>query len=190
MNAIDPFGLDPKIGDYIFSDKERRQYQADVAASRRQRKEAGLPDYLSDLDEHYHLNPVMPNRDHRPYFQGNTELPIGYLWWDPNYGLEVPPSGDVEGKGGILTPSECLYHDAAHALLHKRDPNRSTIEGQPGSDPQFDTIEDRKIITGPEREMVEQLGGPLRSSHNQGEMVPVVDGPTGRTKRRWYHVFR
>ncbi|MBE6262679.1 MAG: hypothetical protein E7104_01745 [Prevotella sp.] len=108
------------------------------------------------------------------YKNENSQLTVH---WNPDMGI-------VTTEGGLQSPATQLEHEVDHAIdaatnAHdhniKNDPG--TIIGTgPGYDPQYDTKEERRVITGSEAETAKANGEATRKNH-QGTPYRTA-GPT------------
>ncbi|OYQ50041.1 hypothetical protein CHU92_00155, partial [Flavobacterium cyanobacteriorum] len=92
------------------------------------------------------------------------------VYWNPNLGLETT-------SGYILSPATVLEHEAGHALgsLMNTSENRNY-----GSDAQYDSKEEKRVISGPEQQTARANGEiPMFSrSRSDHKGLPVVtDSP-------------
>jgi len=84
--------------------------------------------------------------------------------WNPMLGVKT-------SDGGVLSPALVLGHELAHLQGHS---NWRSHVWWPGND----NLEERRVITGPERAAAITLGESIRTDH-AGNPYPV-QGPTSR----------
>lgn len=86
--------------------------------------------------------------------------------WNPNLGMETT-------NGYFLSPATVLEHEASHALGALMNIQEDTNYG---SDPQYDSQEERRVITGPEQETAQANGEiPMFSvTRTDHQGLPVV----------------
>ena len=71
--------------------------------------------------------------------------------WDPN-------AGAIVGDFHYVSPATILNHEADHALQHITHYNQYKKDRKKGSDSQYDTKEERRVITGSEQKTARKLG--------------------------------
>ncbi|HYZ15565.1 MAG TPA: hypothetical protein VE591_04150 [Candidatus Acidoferrum sp.] len=119
--------------------------------------ERSLIDRLEHGDRSYRL--VLANDDN-DYFDPSDDT----IHWDPHSALRV--------SGGTQSPALGLGHEIDHAV---EDP-RTEFRLASSFDRQYDTLEERRVITGSERHAAQTLGEGIRYDHG-GEPFRV-DSPT------------
>lgn len=98
---------------------------------------------LQDSDETYYIAEAKMEGNYNP----NTKT----INWDPNMGL-------ITTEGAILSPTTILNHEIDHALQHDTNPKKLETDSKKGSDKQYDTKEERRVITGSEQKTAKKLG--------------------------------
>ena len=64
----------------------------------------------------------------------------------------------ADGKRHDLSPAILLNHEVDHANQHDKKPGQYQKDRTPGSDSQYDTKEERRVITGSEQETARKTG--------------------------------
>ena len=82
---------------------------------------------------------------------GNYRYTTRTITWDPNMGIFTT-------EGHILSPTSVLNHEVDHALQHDQKPKEYLEDRKKGSDAQYDTKEERRVITGSEQTTAKKLG--------------------------------
>jgi RHS repeat-associated protein len=113
-----------------------------------------------------------PHGDWHIKFRDNDNYadPSRTIYWDPLSAIKDP-------CGHRISPALALLHEMEHALRFAY-PDRHPITGPMGPDPQYDSPEERRVITGPEADAARKLGEDVRTSHH-GDFYDVP-GPTRR----------
>lgn len=136
----------------------RHDFDRAVAYLRRDPVERALFDRLEHGAQSVTLT---TNRHDADYFDPNT----GAIHWDPHSALRT-------SDGGRQSPALGLGHEVDHAVHDgPREWQRSLH-----ADAQFDTAEERRVITGSERHAAHTLGESVRSDH--GGSTYRVASPT------------
>jgi len=136
----------------------RHDFDRAVAYLRRDPVERALFDQLEGGAQRVTLT---TNRHDADYFDPNTHA----IHWDPHSALQT-------GNGGRQSPALGLGHEVDHAV---HDGPREWQRSQT-YDAQFDTAEERRVITGSERHAAHTLGEGVRSDH--AGQTYRVDSPT------------
>lgn len=82
---------------------------------------------------------------------GNYRHTTKTITWDPNMGV-------ITNEGHILSPTSVLNHEVDHALQHDQNPKEFHEDRKKGSDAQYGTKEERRVITGSEQTTAKKLG--------------------------------
>lgn len=82
-------------------------------------------------------------------------------------------------EGYIQSPATVLEHEMAHKLGYLKDPVAYTARAIPGSDKQYESLEERRVITGLEAKTARANGeyplGYVRSDHEDHGSFWVSD---------------
>ena len=97
--------------------------------------------------------------------------------------------GDVSGMGGspgacgvwVQSPALLLLHEIAHAVQATLNPDQYADDQ--AYTPDYDTKENRRVITGIETTAARDLGEATRKQHDAQRVR--TQGPTSRAKRDW-----
>lgn len=108
------------------------------------------------------------------YKNENSQLTVH---WNPDMGI-------VTTEGGLQSPATQLEHEVDHAIDAATNAHDHNIRNDPGTiigtgpgyDPQYDTKEERRVITGSEAETAKANGEATRKNH-QGTPYRTA-GPT------------
>ena len=80
-----------------------------------------------------------------------------------------------------LSPASVLNHETDHALVAVTNPTQHAETSKPGSDPQYDTKEEKRVITGSEQTTAKKLGeikdGEVTRTDHDGTSYQTT-GPT------------
>jgi len=136
----------------------QRDFDTAVAYLSRDPVERSLFERLEHGAQHVTLT---ANRHDADYFDPNAHA----IHWDPHSALQT-------GNGGRQSPALGLGHEVDHAV---HDGPREWQRAQT-FDPRFDTAEERRVITGSERDAARTLGEGVRSDH--AGTAYRVDSPT------------
>jgi len=106
----------------------------------------------------------------------SADFSLGVIHWSPVVG---------ETSNGItVSPATVLAHEADHAVQSIKHPKQFEKESDPktGADKEYDTKEERRVITGSEQKTARALGeiknGQVtRRNHHSGHRT-LVSGPT------------
>lgn len=107
-----------------------------------------------------HINKVIYVDDARLYdgvneFQNNGNKPTVY--WNPDIGNRTT-------EGGLQSPATSLEHEMDHAVDYVKNPQQHNTRSQT-YDAQYDTKEERRVITGSEAKTAKANGESTRSKH-------------------------
>lgn len=94
------------------------------------------------------------------------------LFWDPYSGLDL-------GKGRTQSPATQLEHEFTHIVDYYSNIQEHKIRSST-IDLQYDTKEERRVITGHEKEIVNKLGESVRYNHEG--ILFKTNGPTSRSR--------
>ena len=145
VNFVDPDGRRIIFANGV-SDKFKEQY-ATVVQFMISRGTAGDLEKLEASNTVYYIS--SPNTEYNNIF-----VPaLNTIFWNPN---EIRITDDYIN----MSPATILAHEAAHASEYDRVKNsgsskeksRLSAMKQEKSDPEYDTLEERRVITGPEQE--------------------------------------
>jgi hypothetical protein len=93
------------------------------------------------------------------------------IYWDPTAGIKTD-------KGHLLSPATVLNHEVDHALEHKINPKefKKNTDSYTGYDPQYDTKEEKRVITISEQKTAlkhgEIMKGEVTRTNHRG--VPMI----------------
>jgi RHS repeat-associated protein len=98
----------------------------------------------------------------------------GTLFWNPNLGNET-------NEGIVMSPATVFDHEADHAIDAKENPSQHETNAQRGTDSQYDTKEERRVITGSEQKTARANGeikqGQVTRKNHGGKSV-ITTGAT------------
>ena len=104
------------------------------------------------------------------------------LYWSPTTALETD-------KGVKLSPAAILDHEFDHAVQDATHPKQfnKDIDRKTGKDKQYDTKEEKRVITGSEQKTARALGltkeGQVtRTNHNKGTLYPTTGVASTKNK--------
>lgn len=93
------------------------------------------------------------------------------IYWNPELGLKT-------NNGKMLTPTAILDHEADHALQYNVNTDQN-LKDSNTPDPQYDTKEEKRVITGSEQDTAKKLGlikeGEVTRKDHKGTFVKVKD---------------
>jgi hypothetical protein len=96
----------------------------------------------------------------------------GTLYWDSTMAVETK-------NGTIMSPATILGHEVDHALDDKKNHTEHVQNGVQGSDAQYDTKEERRVITGSEQTTALKHGdikeGEVTRTDHQGTVRDAPD---------------
>ena len=105
---------------------------------------------------------------------GTFSIKKSEIFWDPTEGVKTD-------KGVKLSPASVLNHETDHALDAVSNPTQHAENSKPGSDPQYDTKEEKRVITGSEQTTAKKLGeikdGEVTRTDHDGTSYQTT-GPT------------
>ncbi len=154
LRLIDPRGL------YVaYEGGPGGEIHLAVEAARQEWEYLGQEDPISELEDSSGIYQI---QEGTPDFDDDGSG--GIIQFLPGVGLNVSPDEDERGIGGTLSDSDALHHEACHAQNRNRGRNDYN-DRRDTPDNQFGDAEERKVITGPERELQRRKGGPERNSH-------------------------
>ena len=94
--------------------------------------------------------------------------------WDPNLGVTT-------NEGQTMSPTAVLNHEIDHANQFDKKPDEYKKDRVRGTDAQYDSKEERRVITGSEQETAKKLGeikeGEVTRKDHAGTAFPTK-GPT------------
>jgi hypothetical protein len=94
------------------------------------------------------------------------------IFWSPNQGLHTT-------NGKDLSPTTMLNHEVDHALDALKNPDKHEENGKQGSDSQYDSKEEKRVITGSEQETAKKLGeikdGEVTRTDHRGDWITTAD---------------
>jgi uncharacterized protein RhaS with RHS repeats len=100
--------------------------------------------------------------------------PTNTITWDPTQ-MVLSGSTDIKGDfipdGGALSPSTVLAHELDHAADHDRNPFINNWR-HGASDCDYKNKEEKRVITGIERNIATALGETIRTNHD-GKLSPA-----------------
>ena len=98
----------------------------------------------------------------------------GCIYWKSDWGLQ-------NENGTVTSPATDFDHEAAHALEHKTNAQEYEVNRVRGNDSQYDSKEERRVITGPEQRTARANGetrpGQMTRRNHKGRTV-VTKGVT------------
>ena len=104
------------------------------------------------------------------------------LYWSPTTALETD-------KGVKLSPAAILNHELDHAVQDATKPKQYSkdTDRKTGKDKQYDTKEEKRVITGSEQKTARALGltkeGQVtRTNHNKGTLYPTTGVASTKNK--------
>ena len=154
------------------------EFKAAFIATIQQLNDAGVGCIFEELAAS-HITYYIADASNRPANQGsgfnsNTQT----ISWKPSKYLYTE-------EGNTLSPATILNHESAHALLYDEACKNGTLEQYKenkvkGTDEQYDSINERIVITVYEQETAEALGEvqygiPTRNNHNGTEVVNILE---------------
>ncbi|MGH1366598.1 MAG: RHS repeat domain-containing protein [Calditrichia bacterium] len=108
-----------------------------------------------------------------PHFDDRSNI----IYWSPTLGGETD-------RGVVESPATILNHEVDHALQFVKNPEQYEKDIKT-PDPNYDTKEEKRVITGSEQETARKLGetkkGQVTRTNNKGELVKT-SGPTSNVK--------
>jgi len=94
--------------------------------------------------------------------------------WDPNLGVTT-------NEGQTMSPTAVLNHEVDHANQFDKKPDEYKKDRVHGTDAQYESKEERRVITGSEQETAKKLGeikeGEITRKDHAGTPFPTK-GPT------------
>ena len=87
-------------------------------------------------------------------YNPNAARGAGSIYWKSNWGSQ-------KDNGIVNSPATVFDHEADHALEHKTNTQEYEVNRARGSDSQYQTKEERRVITGSEQKT------PFRSSYKK-----------------------
>jgi hypothetical protein len=117
------------------------------------------------------------NNIHDDSFDSKTNT----INWDPKSGLDVAgEGGTTDWSGGtIQSPALGLFHEMGHAIQDNRNPTQYAQDAAQ-FDGQYDTKEEKRVVSKGETNLANGLDEPTRASHD-GLNVVNVKGPTAKS---------
>ena len=125
---------------------------------------------------------------------GNTFYrSINTICWSPYLASEKYTYPEAIEDVGAATelevyysaPFEALNHEADHGQQYAQNNEQFIQDAKPGSDAQYDKIEEKRVITGSEQRLAQALGklqpGQVTRNNHDGSGY-IVDGPCSTTK--------
>ncbi|MCS3201772.1 RHS repeat domain-containing protein [Candidatus Bacteroides intestinigallinarum] len=99
---------------------------------------------------------------------------VGCIYWKSDWGSQ-------NENGTVTSPATDFDHEAAHALEHKTNAQEYEVNRIRGNDSQYDSKEERRVITGPEQRTARANGetrpGQMTRRNHKGRTV-VTKGVT------------
>ncbi len=140
--------------------------------------------FKSALESDYSVN-VNYKRDASGHFNrdgGKDDLKIEF---DPTIGTAVvadsevdKPNVDKKQSGKVQSPGLTFLHELDHFMEWTKDEGVTYGDNIKAELKYYDNKEERRVITGTEREAAKRLGEPTRTNHSG---VPVItEGPTSQ----------
>jgi uncharacterized protein RhaS with RHS repeats len=174
INAVDPLGL--KIV-WDTGGNNTANLQAAINYLNRSPAAAAIIQQLQHSPDTYkiNINSVQHDSFSDPGLNGHG----GNIYWDPN--AAVYSNNDQNNSFGTLTPAMALLHEMEHAAAY--DCDKKGYEDRRADDsvgPNWTDAEEKRNITGPERQVANQLGEYIRNTH-YGTPI-TVSGPTSITR--------
>jgi hypothetical protein len=122
-------------------------------------------DELDALEEKVYIEEGSAKNDF--YFRASTNT----ITWNPKYMM-------LTTTGNLLSPATLLNHEAGHSLRFNNDKEGYLEDRKKGSDAEFNTIEERRVIEGIEQETAVELdeikeGETTRPNH-KGTFFPYI----------------
>ena len=151
VNFVDPDGMKIVFANGV-SDKFKEQYAA-VVQFMISRGTASDLEKLETSNTIYYISE--PNNKYNNIFVPTLKT----IFWNPN---EIRITDDYIN----MSPATILAHEAAHASEYDRVMNSGSLKEKalldamkrPDSDPDYKTLEERRVITGPEQEVARRHG--------------------------------
>ena len=109
---------------------------------------------FNDNEPHERIRAAAGDNTGGGSYYGNNKL-----FWDPTAAL-------LTSNGKILSPATVLNHEIDHALDDKLNPKEHKENSRKGSDAQYDTKEEKRVIEGSEQETAKKHG-----EINEGEVT-------------------
>lgn len=125
-------------------------------------RDPGMAQIIQDLNNSSTTYNIQYINDGNDAYDPTTNT----IFWDPNSALRTT-------CGGTQTPALGLGHEMAHADASFWDQLIGWIPW-----PNYDNLEERRVITGPETNAAQTLGEAVRTNH--GGIPYVVPSPTSR----------
>jgi hypothetical protein len=98
----------------------------------------------------------------------------GWVFWNPRWASKT-------SEGYVYSPATILEHEMDHALSYLTDPVAHAARAKKGTDKQYETKEERRVITGSEAKTAQANGefpaGYMRTNHAIQDKVRV-NSPT------------
>jgi RHS repeat-associated protein len=109
--------------------------------------------------------------------EGNSFHLYGTVYWNPELGSQ-------SDEGIVRSPASVLDHELDHAVQGKVNPNQFNEDRTPNNDKQYDTKEERRVITGSEQKTAlankEIKKGQVTRTNHGGKTV-ITNGVTSTT---------
>jgi hypothetical protein len=106
--------------------------------------------------------------------EGNSIHLNGTVFWNPQQGCQTD-------EGIVTSPATVLDHELDHAVQGKTNPNQFNEDRTPKNDKQYDTKEERRVITGSEQKTAlankEIKKGQVTRTNHGGKAV-ITNGVT------------
>jgi len=98
----------------------------------------------------------------------------GTVYWNPS-------EGTLTETGNVLSPSTVLDHELDHGVQRATNPDQFDNDRTPNSDNQYDTKEERRVITGSEQKTAKANGeiknGTVTRTDHKGKSI-ITNGET------------
>ena len=106
------------------------------------------------------------------------------VWWNYKF-------ASYTDEGGVQSAAVALVHEFDHGVDYNKHPIKHLFNADPdpqkGFDPQYHTKEERRVITGSEKETAEALGQATRTNHSgiwRGYLGFESQGPLSTKRKR------
>ena len=108
---------------------------------------------------------------------GNSVSDNGVVYWNPELGTK-------SDNGVVRSPASVLDHEIDHGVQSQTNPEQYEKDSEAKSDSQYDTKEERRVVTGSEQKTARANGeigeGEVTRTNHQG--TPVVTKGVTSTK--------
>lgn len=125
---------------------------------------------VENTDIRVNVSEAMYRVTYNPY----ASRGVGCIYWKSDWGLQ-------NDNGTVTSPATSFDHEADHALQHKTNAKEYEVNRVIGSDPQYDSKEERRVITGSEQKTSRANGetrpGQVTRRNHKGKRV-ITKGVT------------